>query len=218
METPQAQERPVRPVARPRVEADSVFLNVPYDAEFRELYLAYIVGLIELGLTPKATLGIPSGSGRLGKILALIQSCRSSIHDLSRCELDTNPPHPTPRFNMPFELGLAVAWSKLTPKKHDYFVFETVTRRAQKSLSDLNEADLQVHQGAPSGVMRELCNAFVRRIKKPDVPQMLSAYHELSGLLPELMKQSGAQTVFEAGMFSRIITVSTELRNRRLVH
>jgi hypothetical protein len=94
-----------------RVEQDSVFLNIPYDTRFQPLYLAYIVGLTELGLTPKATLAIPGGLNRLDRIFALIQSCRYSIHDLSRIQLDRNPP-PTPRFNMPFELGLAIAWSK----------------------------------------------------------------------------------------------------------
>jgi len=34
-----------------------------------------------------------------------------SFHDLSRVELDKKLP-PTPRFNMPFELGLVVAWTK----------------------------------------------------------------------------------------------------------
>ena len=78
-----------------RVEQDSVFLNIPYDTRFQPLYLAYIVGLTELGLTPKATLAIPGGLNRLDRIFALIQSCRYSIHDLSRIQIDRNPP-PTP--------------------------------------------------------------------------------------------------------------------------
>ena len=88
----------------PAVQQNAVFLNIPYDARFSRLYLAYIVGLTELGLEPRATLGIPGGERRLNRILALIQSCRYSIHDLSRIEIDRNPPQ-TPRFNMPFELG-----------------------------------------------------------------------------------------------------------------
>ena len=50
--------------------------------------LAYIVGLTELGLERRPTLGIPGGERRLNRILALIQSCRYSIHDLSRIEVD----------------------------------------------------------------------------------------------------------------------------------
>jgi hypothetical protein len=54
---------------------------------------------------------IPGGARRLDRILRLIRSCRYSFHDLSRVELDRNPP-PTPRFNMPFELGLAIGLAR----------------------------------------------------------------------------------------------------------
>jgi hypothetical protein len=90
----------------PPVHPNAVFLNIPYDDRFRHQYLAYILGLTQLGLEPRETLGIPSGERRLDRILALIQSCRYSIHDLSRVEIDRTPP--TPRFNMPCELGLTI--------------------------------------------------------------------------------------------------------------
>ena len=72
----------------PPVRPNAVFLNIPYDRRFIRLYLAYIVGLTELGLERRPTLGIPGGERRLNRILALIQSCRYSIHDLSRIEVD----------------------------------------------------------------------------------------------------------------------------------
>lgn len=140
-------------------DPDSVFLNIPYDGRFSRLYLSYIAGLIELGLTPKATLGIPGGTARLDRIFELIKTCRYSVHDLSRVQLDSAPP-PTPRFNMPFELGLAIGWAKLNTQRHTWFVYETQNRRAQKSISDLNGTDCNIHKGTPEGVMRELCNAF----------------------------------------------------------
>ena len=68
-----------------------------------------MAGLSALGLFPRATLEIPGGERRLDRIFDLIQTCASSLHDLSRVELDQKRPI-TPRFNMPFELGLAVAW------------------------------------------------------------------------------------------------------------
>ncbi len=101
----------------PSVSKNAVFLNIPYDNKFRNLYLAYIVGLTHLGLEPRATLGISGGDRRLDRILDLIQSCPYSIHDLSRVELDQAVPR-VPRFNMPFELGLAVTWSQLHPSRH----------------------------------------------------------------------------------------------------
>ncbi len=94
---------------RKSISEDSVFLNIPYDEKFKKLYLAYIAGLVNFGLIPVVTLGLPGGKRRLEKIFALIQDCRYSVHDISRVTLDDGSP-PTPRFNMPFELGLAVAW------------------------------------------------------------------------------------------------------------
>jgi hypothetical protein len=159
----------------PRVSPNAVFLNIPYDNRYRRLYLAYIVGLSYLGLEPRVTLGIPGGERRLDRILALIQSCQFSIHDLSCVQLDHHSPR-TPRFNMPFELGLAVAWANLNPKSHSWFVCESKNRRLQKSLSDLNGTDPNIHAGTVEGVMRELCNAFIRpRALMPSVPEMLWA-------------------------------------------
>jgi hypothetical protein len=100
-----------------------VFLNIPYDDQFQSLCLAYVCGITAFGFFPRATLEIPGGSRRLDRILEVIQSCRFSVHDLSRVELDKKFP-PTPRFNMPFELGLAVAWERAGKRQHTWFVFE----------------------------------------------------------------------------------------------
>jgi hypothetical protein len=67
---------------------ESVFLNIPYDDAFENLYLAYIVGLTQLGLRINATLAIPN-QGRLEAIMDLIEQSNFSIHDLSRIELST---------------------------------------------------------------------------------------------------------------------------------
>jgi hypothetical protein len=98
-----------RRAAKPRVKEEDVFLNIPYDARFENLLLAYIAGICAFGFTPRATLEIPFGQRRLDRILLLIRQSRYSIHDLSRVQLDRNAP-PTPRFNMPFELGSPLLW------------------------------------------------------------------------------------------------------------
>src|SRR5579864_6814550 len=116
-----------------RPARNRVFFNIPYDQGFRTLYLAYIVGLVYLGFEPRATLSLPGGARRLDKIFEEIRGCRYSIHDLSRVEVDRDPPFATPRFNMPFELGLAVGWAKLNPRHHTWFVFEARAFRIQKS-------------------------------------------------------------------------------------
>ena len=44
-----------------------VFLNVPYDRYFVDLFLAYTAGLTSLGLFPRATLEIAGGERRLDR-------------------------------------------------------------------------------------------------------------------------------------------------------
>src|SRR5882672_2242877 len=76
----------VRGASKPRVIPGSVFLNIPYDAGFENLLLAYIAAISAFGFTPRATLEIPFGQRRLDRILALIHEAQYSIHDLSRVQ------------------------------------------------------------------------------------------------------------------------------------
>lgn len=191
----------------------SVFLNIPYDASFQNLYLAYIAGVSSFGLIPRATLEIPGGERRLDRIFSLIRSCAYSLHDLSRVELDPHPPR-TPRFNMPFELGLAVSWQKLKRANHTWFVFEAIAKRAEKSLSDLSGTDVYIHNGNARGVFTQLCNAFVRLKSQPTTQEMAQTYLDLRDLLPRLQKQTGAASPFEARIFQDLALAARKLTQR----
>ncbi len=190
---------------------ESVFLNIPYDGQFTRLYLAYITALSAMGFLPEATLGI-TGNRRLDRIAGLIERCEYSIHDLSRVQLDRSPPS-TPRFNMPFELGLAVAWAKEHPQ-HQWFVFESKRRRLNKSLSDLDGTDAYIHDAAVRGVMREVCNAFVRPGSQPTVPEMMKVYHELRRNAPGVMSKAGGRSMFTARVFSDLCLGAAALRKK----
>jgi hypothetical protein len=203
----------------PEPSKDTVFLNIPYDDKFRRLYLAYISGLVSLGLDPRATVEIPGGQNRLDKILNLVRSCRYSIHDLSRVQLDRTSPA-TPRFNMPFELGLAVAVAKIDTVPHDWFVFETVHRRATKSLSDLNGTDPNIHHGTIEGVMRELCNAFVRQAshRRYSVPEMMTTYRKVSLLVEDIKQETRARSLFEARVFGLLCSTARRVSSLSRTH
>jgi len=182
---------------------NSVFLNIPYDEQFIRLFLAYVTAIRAFGLLPHATLEIPGGTRRLDRIAALIRSCKYSIHDLSRVELDPIAP-PTPRFNMPFELGLAVAFHWRKDTSHTWFVLETQKWRIQKSLSDLNGTDVYIHEGTPEGIFRELAKAFVRATRQPTVKQMLTMYEKVTNALPKLLADAGTNDPFQARVFKDI--------------
>ncbi|MBI3696205.1 MAG: hypothetical protein HY238_15385 [Acidobacteria bacterium] len=193
-----------------RVARDSAFLNVPYDDRYKDLYLAFIAGLTAFGLDPRATLEVPGGERRLDRIFELIISCQYSFHDLSRVELDRRSP-PTPRFNMPFELGLVLGWLKANRRtNHTWFVFESVKRRLQKSLSDLDGTDPYVHDGTPQGVFRELSNALVRRTHQPTVGQMKSIYDSIKMASPLVIKNAGAKSLFEARVFTQLAVLARQ--------
>jgi hypothetical protein len=191
-----------------RPDPKSVFLNIPYDPRYERLYLAFIAGISAFGLDPRATLEIPGGARRLDRIFELIQACRYSLHDLSRVQLDRTPPK-TPRFNMPFELGLAVAWAKLSrPGLHTWFLFESQDRRLDKSLSDLRGTDPNVHGGTVKGLFRELGNAFVTSRHQPTVGQMQAVYRDLRQKAPRIVQDTGARSLFEAGVFRRLVVLA----------
>jgi hypothetical protein len=191
-----------------RFSPKTAFINVPYDDRFQDLYLAFIAGLTAFGLDPRATLEIPGGTRRLDRIFELITSCQYSFHDLSRVQLDRKRPQ-TPRFNMPFELGLVLGWLNTSKRSsHTWFVFESVRRRVSKSLSDLDGTDPYIHDERPQGVFRELGNALVRSADQPTVQQMRAIYRNIKTASPLIVKNAGAKSLFEARVFRQLVVLA----------
>jgi len=192
----------------------SVFLNVPYDANFQRLFLGYVVGVHAFGMVPRTTLEIPGGASRLERILELIAQCRYSIHDLSRVELSRFRPR-VPRFNMPFELGLAVAHAKLN-REHIFFVFGENQERLSRSISDLAGTDPYIHRGTLVGLFAQLGNAFVRAERQPNIREMRAVYRELRNSVGNILKASGSPAVFSARPFQDISTLASALVARMI--
>ena len=206
-----------RGAPRPRVSPGSVFLNVPYDAGFENLLLACIAATSAFAFTARATLEIPFGQRRLDRILTLIQQSQYSIHDLSRVQLDRKAPR-TPRFNMPFELGLTVALEKTTHSAHAWVLCESIRRRINKSLSDLDGTDAYIHDGTIGGVFREISNAFVGSSRQPTVTEMMQIYRVLRAQYRSILRRAGAKDAFNARVFKELVvlarTAASELAGR----
>jgi hypothetical protein len=158
-------------------------------------------------LAPRATLGVPRDARRLERIFTLIKSCRYSVHDLSRIQLDRTPPR-APRFNMPFELGLTVAWASLNPRDHSWIGCDAVPHRPIRSISDLNGIDFHIHHETVAGVLNALCNAFVSRTQHPSAPRMLQVYRLLRKAIPDLQRVAGARNLFEARVFTELVVAA----------
>lgn len=136
--------------------------------------------------------------------MKLMRSCQYSFHDLSRVQLDRGKPR-TPRFNMPFELGLAVAWTKIADKTHRWFVLEEVPHRLTKSLSDLNGTDPLIHRGSAEGILKALSNALYRNAKSPNFTQLVTIHRDLHVAAAMFQVDSNGGSLFEAQAFKSLV-------------
>lgn len=123
-----------------------VFLNIPFDQSYEPLQHALICALVACGKTPRCARELDLHSThRMEKIIGLLHRCAFSIHDLSRTARGRPP-----RFNMPFELGIAYHQKTIHPDKYDLIVLQKRKYRLQRTLSDLNAYDPKEHAGSPA--------------------------------------------------------------------
>ena len=190
--------------------AQNVFLNVPFDSRYSGLFTALIGGLTALGYEPHCVLEVPSGGqNRLDRIYTLIESCGASIHDLSRVSL--SGPFRVPRFNMPFELGIAYALTRKQP--HQFFVFEAKDYRLQASLSDLNGHDPHIHEGTQDGILRCLLDCFAFGTPTGALPFVVlqSLTRKLNRSVQILQRERGLRSPFHPYLFRQTVQAASEL-------
>jgi len=159
-------------------ELPVAFINVPYSNRYERVYLALIAGVSAYGLVPSAAVRDPSSRFQLERIYELIASAQYSFHDLSFVSLDRKSPQ-TPRLNMAFELGLAVAVSRRAGANHQWYVFDTVPYRLEKALSDLGGIRPRIHDRSPESVLRALMNVLGRLTGGPTLADLLNVYREV---------------------------------------
>src|SRR5919199_4584510 len=79
-----------------------VFINCPFDSEYRRMFRGIVFAIIACGFVPRCTLELQETQNRLDHIVRLVEACKYGVHDLCRVELSNG----LPRFNMPMELGI----------------------------------------------------------------------------------------------------------------
>ncbi len=125
----------------------NVFVNCPFDDDFRQILLGIVFTIIHFGYKPRLTLErADSAESRIQKILSLIEESKFGIHDLSRIVSSEKGEHY--RMNMPFELGidygcLNLKGGKWSQKK--ILILEKERYRFQKAISDLSGSDIKHH-------------------------------------------------------------------------
>lgn len=130
----------------------SVFVNCPFDAAYLPLLHACLFTIHDCGFVARSALEANgSGETRLAKIVRIIGESRFSIHDI--CRVEWSAEQSLPRFNMPFECGLAVGAASFgsTRRGHRDFLLLAAERFQDKqTLSDLAGQDASYHDHQPA--------------------------------------------------------------------
>lgn len=149
----------------------NVFVNCPFDEDYRQLLLGIVFTIIYFGYKPRLSLErADSAETRIQKILGLIEESKFGIHDLSRIVSSDKGEHY--RMNMPFELGIDYGCQKLkgdkwTQKK--ILILEKERYRFQKALSDLSGSDIKSHDDQVHKAILAVRNWFVtEELKRGD--------------------------------------------------
>ena len=149
----------------------SVFINCPFDEEYKSLLRPMLFTLVYAGLLPRlAAEKSDSLEQRIEKIVRLIKECKYSIHDLSR--LKAAKAKEFFRMNMPFELGIdygcrRIAQNYLSKKRS--LVLETRRYDVQKALSDLNGVDIKSHNNNPARAVQALQHWLIETVGLTDL-------------------------------------------------
>lgn len=178
---------------KPSKYSENVFINCPFDANYKLLFNAIVFAVFDCGFVARCALEEDDGSQiRVQKIFDIISQCRLSIHDLSRVEIDRSTK--LPRFNMPLELGAflgAKHFGRGPQKKKACLILDSEKYRYQKFISDIAGQDIKAHENNPKIVIR-VVRDWLRNYSQVSIPSgsvIWSRYQLFEGDLPLLCKE-----------------------------
>jgi hypothetical protein len=169
----------------------SVFINCPFDSSFRPAFDAIVVATVCCGFGPRCA--VESGSvavPRMERIIEAMRASKYSIHDLSRCqgEGDAN----LARFNMPLELGMAMAERanrRRAKDRHDWFLLVPRDHPYRRFISDLAGYDPAEYDGTAAGIVPAVMSWLATRqdaVACPTPGDVVDALPEFDVALTEL--------------------------------
>ena len=197
-------------------DANDVFLNIPFDGAYEPIFIGLVGALVHLGRRPTTVLELGGGAApRMDRLIGAIRGNAFSVHDLSRVEPSGRGAGAVPRFNMPFELGLAVAVSRSESRRprHGFVLLESKRFRLQRSLSDMNGYDPLIHHGTQSGAIHCMFEAF-SAAEAADIGAARRLVRRLSQVADGLKRAHRAKTVFSRTMCNELIGMATRLRDQ----
>lgn len=153
-----------------------VFVNCPFDEDYIHFLHALIFTVHQCGFSSQ-TAADETGSHetRLQKIVRLIQQSRLSVHDMSRLSLD--PKSQLPRFNMPFECGLAFGITKTTHEERSLLVVCSEPYKDKVALSDLAGMDPGYYQNSELKLIEHMRRFLASNDKSGSLKKGASEIH-----------------------------------------
>jgi hypothetical protein len=141
-----------------------VFVNCPFDDEFQDALDAIIFACVHAGFVPwmagsSGDVAVP----RVERIVGGIRACRYSIHDLTRYQGEGADN--LSRFNMPLELGMAMAHRAVDDgdAKHDWMVMVPDGHAYKRYISDLAGFDPKTHDTSAERVAEAVLSWLATR-------------------------------------------------------
>jgi hypothetical protein len=173
----------------------SVFINCPYDEDFQPLFDSIVFATVACGFTPRSAIDTGGVSdSRIERIRKAMFDSRYSIHDLSRCRGEGTSS--LARFNMPLELGFAMARRFLDEDSHDWLVLVPNEHEYLKFISDLGAFDPKRHNGTTESIVPPVVNWLKTRPNAPLSPfpdTVIAQLPEYLERLAELRSRSGGE-------------------------
>ena len=174
---------------------NSVFINCPFDADYRPIFHAIVFAVQDLGFAARCALERDdSAENRLQKLCDLIKVCKYGIHDLSRAERNSAD---LPRFNMPFELGLFLGCREYGTPRHKQkvaLILDSDKYRYLEFITDLRGLDIKSHQNDPLNAVRAVrswLGPSPERTRHHGAEAIWQRYRRFESDLPSLCHERG---------------------------
>lgn len=150
--------------------SNRVFINCPFDDEFKPIFDAIVFAIHDLGFEARHALIKDGDILRLPRIARELAESKYSIHDLSRVEVSGE--QKLPRFNMPFEAGIAFSLSHFAAqsKPHHLLLLDSESYRYLATLSDAAGLDPKIHDAKPEKAIESVRNFLSEKTKTPMLP------------------------------------------------
>ena len=191
----------------PPVNRKAVFINAPFDSAYEPLFVTLIGVVTFLDYSPHCVLEVrETGEGRLQRIYNLMRTCRISIHDMSRIGAPV-------RFNMPFELGLAVSLKLAQPQEYEVTVLDSEPHRMDRRLSDFKGRDLLIQHGTCDGMIAALLDAF--QSQRSDASELRRAARDLRTYARNIKRAFRTETIFHPHLFQHLIKAALRIATER---